>query len=141
MKKIVLSVLVAGSLLATSCKEVKKESTDLKGATVEAASTAADATKDAADTAVEGTKDAADAVVDAVKTASDEVKSVFDGISIPKFEDPKVTEFLQGYATHAKDYIEAKGDVLKNAKLAKKTVELAKEAKGIVSNLDEKAAA
>ena len=50
MKKIVLSVLVAGSLLATSCKEVKKGASDLKDATVETAGKAADATTEAAGT-------------------------------------------------------------------------------------------
>ncbi len=64
------------------------------------------------------------------------IKSALDGISIPKFEDPKVGEFLQGYASHAKNYIEAKGDVLKNAKLAKKSLDYAAKAKTIVTNLD-----
>jgi len=50
MKKIVLSVLVLGSLLAASCKDVKKEATDLKDAAVETST-------DAAGTVVEGAKD------------------------------------------------------------------------------------
>ena len=70
MKKIVLSVLVAGSLLATSCKEVKKGATDLKDATVETAGSAVDATTDAAGAVANGAKDAAGTVVDGAKNAA-----------------------------------------------------------------------
>jgi len=80
MKKIVLSALVVGSLLATSCKEAKKEATDLKDATVETTVKAADATKeatdkvvDAAGTIAEGSKEAAKGAVEEVKGAADAV--------------------------------------------------------------------
>ena len=76
MKKIVLSVLVAGSLLATSCKEAKKGASDLKDATVETAGKAADATTEAAGTVANEAKEAAGAVVEG---ATDAANTVVDG--------------------------------------------------------------
>lgn len=129
MKKVILSVFVVGALLATSCKKAKEDAKDVK-----------DAVEEVANDAAEATEDAATKTVEAVEEAVETVKSAIEGITIPEFEDPKVGEFLQTYSQHAKDYIEAKGDVVKNAELAKKSVELATQAKDIVANLDEEAA-
>lgn len=169
MKKIVLSLLITGSLLATSCKEVKKGAADLKDATVETANDAADATKDAASTVVEGAKEAVDATKDAATTvvdgakeavdatknaatnavdatkevvnntvdnASNMVKSALDGVAIPAFKDKKVTEYLQSYATYAKDYMAKKGNALQATALAKKGADLLAKGKSIAANLD-----
>ncbi|AUC86266.1 hypothetical protein CW731_13695 [Polaribacter sp. ALD11] len=130
MKKVLVSLAVV-ALLATSCKKAKETGTDIKDATVEAAEKAADATEDAANAVVEGTKE----VISEVK------ESDLEGVTIPEFENEEATEFLEDYAAHAKEYIEAKGDVVKNSKLAKESVEFAKKSKEIVSNLDAKAAA
>ncbi|MBA6156335.1 hypothetical protein H3Z83_07390 [Tenacibaculum sp. S7007] len=129
MKKVILSVLVVGALLATSCKKEKEATKDAAKDVVEAADKAVDATKDAATKVVTDAEAAVDKAVDAVKSA-------IEGVTIPEFKDPKVGEYLQTYSTYAKDYIEAKGDVLKNAELAKKGVELAAKGKEIVSTLD-----
>ena len=129
MKKVILSVFVVGALLATSCKNAKEEAKDAK-----------DAVEEVANDAAEATEDAATKTVEAMEEAVESVESAIEGITIPEFEDPKVGEFLQTYSQHAKDYIEAKGDVVKNAELAKKSVELATQAKDIVANLDEEAA-
>lgn len=129
MKKVLLSMAVV-ALLATSCKEAKKAGSDLKDATVEAADKTADATKDAANAVVEGTKE----------VMNDAEDSALDGITIPEFDNEAVTEHLQSYATYAKEYIEAKGDVLKNAKLAKEGVALAKKGKELLGSLDAEAA-
>jgi hypothetical protein len=146
MKKIVLSVLVAGSLLATSCKEVKKGATDLKDATVETAGSAVDATtdaagavadgaKDAAGTAVDGAKDAANAVVD---KASEMVSSALEGVSIPSFANEAVTKNLTEYAAYAKDYIAANGNLAKISALAPKGAALLAKGKELASKLDVK---
>lgn len=66
-------MLVAGALLATSCKEAKKEATDLKNATVETTKAAAEGAKDAAGHAVDGVKDAAGNVIDGAKDAAGNV--------------------------------------------------------------------
>ena len=66
-------MLVAGALLATSCKEAKKEATDLKNATVETTKAAAEGAKDAAGHAVDGAKDAAGNVINGAKDAAGHV--------------------------------------------------------------------
>ncbi len=130
MKKVILSVFVVGALLATSCKKAKEEAKDVKDAAVEAVENTADATKDAATKVVDGVEAAADKAVEAVQSA-------IEGVTIPEFKDPKVGEYLKSYSEYAKEYIDAKGDVLKNAELAKKGVEYATKAKDIVASLDE----
>jgi hypothetical protein len=166
MKKVILSVMVAGTLLATGCKKAAEAGKDMKDATVEAANTAADATKDAATTVVDGAKDAANTAVDATKDAATTVvdgakdatnavvdgaknmadkatsvvESAIGGVSIPEFKNPEVTKHLQSYATYAKDYIAAKGDVLKSAKLAKQGVSLATKGKELLGSLDAESA-
>lgn len=126
MKKVILSAFVVASLLATSCKKEKEAAKEVEKTVVEAVTETVEATEDA--------------TTKAVDTVVEEVKSVIDGVAIPEFKDPKVGEFLQSYSQYAKDYIDAKGDVLKNAKLAKKGVEYATKAKEIVGNLDADAA-
>ena len=129
MKKVILTMCVAGTLLATSCKKAKEEVKDAKETTVEAVEKASDKATEAATKVVEGTE----AVVE---KATEAVKSAIEGISIPEFKDAKVTEHLKNYASYANDYIAAKGDVLKNASLAKKGVELAAKGKELVASLD-----
>ena len=129
MKKVILSVFVVGALLATSCKNAKEETKATTDAAVEATEKAAEATKEAATKVVEKTEAA-------VEKATEAVKSALEGVTIPEFKDEKVGEYLNNYATYAKDYIAAKGDVLKNAELAKKGVELAAKGKEIAGSLD-----
>tara|TARA_R110002049_G_scaffold4377_9_gene30580 strand:- start:16335 stop:16832 length:498 start_codon:yes stop_codon:yes gene_type:complete len=147
MKKVLLSMAVV-ALLTTSCKKAKEAGSDIKEVTVEAADKAADATKDAANAVVEGaenavdaTKDAANSVIEGAKDAVSESKdSALEGVTIPEFENEEVTKHLTTYANYAKEYIESKGDVLKNAKLAKEGVALAKKGKELLATLDGEAA-
>jgi len=132
MKKIVLSVMVIGSLLATSCKEAKKEAKDLKEATKEVTKTAVDDAKKATDKVV---KDAVNNTVDSAKKA---VTSALEGVSIPEFSNPEVTKNLQEYAAYAKDYIAANGNVTKIAGMAKKGAEILAKGKELASKLDAK---
>lgn len=125
MKKVILTMCVAGTLLATSCKKAKEEVKDAKETAVEVVEKAADKT-------TEAVKDA-EAVVE---KATEAVKSALEGVSIPSFGNEKVEEHLKNYASYANDYIAAKGDVLKNASLAKKGVELTAKGKELVATLD-----
>ena len=146
MKKIVLSVLVAGSLLASSCKEVKKGATDLKDVTVETAGSAVDATTDAASKVTEGAKDAAGTVADGAKDAANAVvdkatemvSSALEGDSIPAFANEAVTKNLTEYAGYAKDYIAANGNLGKISALAPKGAALLAKGKELASKLDVK---
>ena len=143
MKKIILSALVVGSLLATSCKKEKEEAKNTTEKTVEATAdatkkaveTTADATKKAVETTTDAANEAVKEAENAVNKAAGTIASALDGVSIPDFENDKVEQHLKDYATYAKDYIDSKGDVLKNASLAKKGIALTNEAKGLVSNL------
>lgn len=139
MKKIILSMLVAGSLLATSCKGTKKDVTDLKNATVEAADKAAAATKDAANKVVDGTKevvgDAVDATKDGVNAVKDGAEKMIYGVKIPEFSNPAVTKNLTDYANYAKDYIDAKGNLGKISAMASKGQELAKKGAELIPTL------
>jgi hypothetical protein len=127
MRKILLSVMVVGALLATSCKGEKKAATE----TVEEVKTEVTKEVEKAKTKVEGT----------VKEVSDMVESALDSVSIPRFENEKVTEHLQSYATYAKDYIASKGNVLKKPALVKKGADLLLQGKSLMANLDDKSAA
>lgn len=165
MKKIVLPMLFVGALLATSCKEAKKEASDLKNATVEATKSAAEGAKDAAGNVAHGAKDAAEHVVESVKDAagnvveeakdaagnvvndakdaaknmtdkaSEMVNSTLSGVNIPVLSNRAVTENLTSYAANAKELIAAKGNVIKTTKLAKKGAELLQEGKKLSSTL------
>ncbi|CAM1343948.1 hypothetical protein [Tenacibaculum amylolyticum] len=141
MKKVILSVLVAGSLVATSCKQEAKEAEKKVENATEAV---VEETKKAADAVAEEAKKAVDGVVEEVKEVANDsagdVKSALEGISIPEFKDPKVGEYLQSYSEYAKEYLAAGKDVVKNAELAKKGVELATKGKEIVGSLDAEAA-
>ena len=128
MKKVILTMCVAGALLATSCKKEKEET---KETIVETIEKVTEENTEAATKAVEK-------VETAVKETTEAVKSAIEGIEIPEFSSPKAAKFLQSYSQYAKDYIAAKGDVLKNAKLAKRGVELAGEGKKIATTLDAK---
>ncbi|WGH76960.1 hypothetical protein P8625_07410 [Tenacibaculum tangerinum] len=132
MKKVILSLFVVGALLATSCKNTKEDAKDAANDAIEAVDNAAEETKEAVQNAAEETKEAA-------QDMANSVESAIEGITIPEFEDPKVGEYLQSYTEHAKDYIEAKGDVVKNSELVKESAKLAEEAKEILANLDEEA--
>lgn len=124
MKKVILSLFVVGSLMATACKNAKE---------------AEEKAKEATETVVEKTEEAKETVVEKAEEAVKTVETALEGVTIPEFEDPKVTEHLKSYADYAKKYIEAGGDVVKNVDLAKTGTELAAKSKEIVANLDEEA--
>ncbi len=124
MRKIVLSMMVVGALLSTSCKKAK-----------EAANKTVDATKNATTKVVDGAKDATKTVVDGAKDA---VASVLGGVKIPEFSNPEVTKNLTEYAAYAKDYIAANGNLAKIGALASKGKDLLAKGKELASKLDAK---
>ena len=129
MKKVILTMCVAGALLATSCKK-----------TTEAATKAVDATTNAATKAVDATTDAATKAVDATTGAATKALGTMEGVTIPEFKDPKVGEYLKSYSQYAKDYIAANGNVAAITKLAPKGAELASKMKQIAGSLDTESA-
>ena len=144
MKKVILSALVVGSLLATSCKKAKEAGQDLKAGTEAVVNKGAEAVKDGANAVVDGAKDGANAVVDGAKDLADKagaaVQSAIDGVSIPTFADPKVGEHLQAYSEYAKDYIAKGKDAYKDAALVQKGADLLAQGKEIVKGLDAESA-
>ncbi len=119
MKKVILSVLVVGALLVTSCKGEKKEvKPEVEETKVEKVETVA--------------KETEKVVTETAKT----IQSALEGVTIPEFKDPKVGEYLKTYTEYAKEYIDANGDVAKISKLATKGQELATKAQSFTSSLD-----
>lgn len=140
MKKVILSALVVGSLLATSCKEAKEAGKDLKETTETVAKEGAKVVKDGAEAVADGVKEGAEAVADGAKDlaakATETVTSAVEGVTIPEFEDPKVGEHLKSYSEYAKDYIAAGADAYKDVAIVKKGAELATQGAEIVKGLD-----
>lgn len=137
MKKVILSLMVAGTLLATGCKKAKEAGKDMKDATVEAAEKAGDVVAEGADKVVDGAEAVVDGAIDLADKTGDAIKSAIDGVSIPKFEDPKVGEHLKAYSEYASEYMKAGKDAYKNAGLVKKGADLLAKGKTIVAGLDE----
>ncbi|CAA0256574.1 Probable lipoprotein precursor [Tenacibaculum maritimum] len=140
MKKIVLSVLVAGSMLATSCKEAKKEAKEVTKETKDVADKAAEVAKEAATKAVTEAKETvgevAEGAKEAVEGVAKEATSVLEGVKIPEFSNPEVTKNLTEYATYAKEYIAANGNLGKISAMAAKGKELLAKGKELASKLD-----
>ncbi|WBX76129.1 hypothetical protein PG911_16055 [Tenacibaculum ovolyticum] len=140
MKKVILTMCVAGALLATSCKNEKEGAKDVKDTTVEAVEKATEATTEAATKVVEGAEKATEAVAEGAEKATEAVKSAIEGITIPEFKDPKVGAYLQSYTEYAKSYIAANGSVSEITKLAPKGAELATKMSAIAGSLDAESA-
>ena len=92
MKKIVLSVLVIGGLVFTSCKSEKKE------------------TKEVEKEVVKTEKVVKEEVKEVVEETKKDLTSAIEGITIPNFSNEAVTNNLVEYAQYAKNYIDAKGN-------------------------------
>ena len=135
MKKIILSTMIVGSLLATSCKKAKEGALKITDAAKEVSNKTIDATKKVTTKVVDGAKDVTKKVVDGAK---DVVASVLGGVKIPKFSNPEVTKNLTEYAAYAKDYIAANGNVAKITTMGKKGAELLAKGKVLASKLDAK---
>ncbi|WP_442265330.1 hypothetical protein ACSIGC_13475 [Tenacibaculum sp. ZS6-P6] len=135
MKKVILSVFVVGSLLATSCKQAKEAKEEVK----EATETVVEKTGDAANTVVEETKEVVEEAKEVVEEAVKTVESAIEGVTIPEFKDPKVGEHLKAYSEYAKEYIAEGKDAYKNVALVKKGADLLAKGKEIVGGLDEEA--
>lgn len=135
MKKVILSVLVFGALLATSCKKAKEATDVVADGAKSGVNVVTEGAKDGANVVSDVTKDGASAIVGAVKTITG-----LDGVTIPEFKDAKVGEHLQAYATYAKEYIAGGVDVAKNADLMQKGAALVTKGKAMLAGLDAESA-
>jgi len=135
MKKLILSVLVVGSLMATSCKKAKEAGDTLKNGATSVVNEGTDALKNGADAVANEAGDLAGKATDAVKSAVG-----LDGIEIPDFKDPKVGAYLTEYAAYAKEYIAAGAEGYKNTDLMKKGTDLATKAQDVIKGLDAESA-
>mgnify|MGYP000076600563 CR=1 FL=1 len=118
MKKIVLSILVIGAVVFTSCKSEKKEVKEVEKEVVKTEKV----------------------VKEEVKVVETEVKkgltSALEGITIPNFSNEAVSKNLLEYAQYAKNYVDAKGNLAKITGMAAKGASLLKEGKVLASKLD-----
>lgn len=134
MKKIVLPVLVAGALLATSCKETKKAGNEIE----KAADKTVKATEKATEKVTEGAKDLAEGAKELANEAGDKIKSLFDGVDMPDLKNEKLEKNLEDYANYAKEYIAVKGNIAKNPKLVTKGANILKEGQELLKTADAK---
>ena len=118
MKKIVLSVLVIGGLVFTSCKSEKKD------------------TKEVEKVVVKTEKVVKEKVEEVKGDVSKELISAIEGITIPNFSNEAVTQNLLAYAQYAKNYVDAKGNIAKITGMAAKGASLLKQGKELASKLD-----
>ena len=125
MKKIVLSIFVIGALVFTSCKSEKK---DVKEITTEVEKEVVKSEKKV----IEVKED----VKEVVEEVKKEITSALEGITIPNFSNEAVTKNLTEYAQYAKDYIGAKGNLVKITGMAAKGASLMKQGKELASKLD-----
>ncbi len=122
MKKVILSAMVVGTLLATSCKNEKKDVNK-------------EINKEITDTKKK-VEESKKEVTDEVKKVADMVESALEGVKIPKFSNEAVTKNLQDYASYAKEYIAANGNVVKISAMATKGANLLKQGQELMSKLD-----
>lgn len=135
MKKVVLSVLVASSLMATSCKKAKEAGKETVNATEKVATEAVKKTEEVVDAHTADMADASEVeTVKKVEAAVAAAKSL--GIDIPTFDKAELTQNLGDYALYAKDYIAAKGNVAQISKLAPKGAELLKKGQELLKGAD-----
>lgn len=125
MKKVILSVLVAGSLMATSCKKAKEAGSDAVKATEKVATEAVKKTEEVVKKTAEELK---------LETAVAAAKAM--GIDIPSFENSNLTQNLADYAGYAKDYLAANGNVAEITKLAPKGAEILAKGQELLKSAD-----
>ena len=114
MKKIVLSVLVIGGLVFTSCKSEKKETKEVEKEVVKTEKV----------------------VKEEVEEVKKDLTSALEGITIPNFSNEAVTQNLLAYAQYAKNYVDANGNIAKITGMAAKGASLLKQGKELASKLD-----
>lgn len=128
MKKVVLTIMVAASLVLTSCKEstkkeANKEMTEI-GNDVE-----------------EGLEEVGNDIKDGYNNTKESVKSAFDDITIPKFDDEKAEAHLKSYANYVKMQMDKGAENIKNSEFSMKTKEFAKDSEMYMKNLGAEAKA
>lgn len=133
MKKIVLTIMVAASMVFTGCKESTKK--DIDKETTEIGNDIEDGLEDAKD----GLNDLGNDIEEGYYDAKNSVASAFDDIRIPKFENEKAEAHLKSYADYVKMQMDKGAENIKNSEFTQKTKEFAKESEMYMENLGEEA--
>ncbi len=124
MKKLGISILVIAALVITSCKnETKKEINE--------------ETTEIGNEINEGLEEAGDEL----NEFGNNVKSAFDDITIPEFDDEKAEAHLKSYAAYVKTQMDKGAENIKNSEFAKETEEFAEKSEMYMKNLSAEAKA
>lgn len=122
MKKLGLSILVMATLVITACKNETKK--DIKEETTEIGNEISDGLN---------------AAGKEINEFGEDVKSAFDDITIPEFDDEEAEAHLRSYAAYVKSQIDKGAENIKNSEFAKETKEFADKGKKFMENLSAEA--
>jgi predicted small secreted protein len=128
MRKIVLTMMVAASILWTSCKENTK-----KDVNNEVTKIGNDIEK--------GADDLGNNIKEGYNKAKKSIEGAFDDIKIPKLDDEKAETHLERYAAFVKEQMDKGAENIKNSEFTMKTKEFAKESEQYMENLGTEAKA
>ena len=135
MKKIVLTIMVAASIIITGCKESTKK--DIDKETTEIGNDIEDGLEDAK----EGLNDVGNDIKEGYNDAKNSVASAFDDIRIPEFDDEKAEAHLKSYAEYVKTQMDKGAENIKNSEFTQKMKEFANESEMYMKNLGSEAKA
>lgn len=135
MKKIVLTIMVAASIIFTGCKESTKKDIDKETTEI------GNDIEDGLDDAKEGLNDVGNDIEEGYNDTKNSIASAFDDIRIPEFDDEKAEAHLKNYAEYVKMQMDKGAENIKNSEFTQKTKEFAKESEIYMENLGEEAKA
>ncbi|MBU3010768.1 hypothetical protein KO506_05105 [Polaribacter vadi] len=118
MKKLGLSILIMAALVITSCKNETKK--DIK-----------EETSEIGNEINEGLDEAGKEL----NEFGEDVKSAFDDITIPEFDDEEAEANLRSYAAYVKSQMDKGAENIKNSEFAKETNEFADKSEKFMENL------
>lgn len=124
MKKLGLSILMMAALVISSCKNETKK--DIKEETTEIGNEI---------------NEGLDEAGKELNEFGEDVKSAFDDITIPEFDDEKAEAHLRSYAAYVKTQMDKGAENIKNSEFVKETKEFAKKSEMYMENLGEDAKA
>lgn len=122
MKKLGLSILMMAALVISSCKNETKK--DIKEETTEIGNEI---------------NEGLDEAGKELNEFGEDVKSAFDDITIPEFDDEKAEAHLKSYAAYVKSQMDKGAENIKNSEFAKETKEFADKSEKFMENLSAEA--
>ncbi|SDS29984.1 hypothetical protein SAMN05216503_2614 [Polaribacter sp. KT25b] len=126
MKKIVLTIMVAASIVFTACKESTKKEVNNEMTEI-------------GNDLEEGVDDLGNDIKEGYNDAKDGINSAFDNIEIPKLDDEKAEAYLENYANYVKTQMDKGAENIKNSEFTMKTKEFANDSEQYMKNLGEEA--